>query len=122
LVLLQVEEDLGPDFRWSYRASSILFSGKSKYQEIDLVDTPTFGKVIHIILKKLNEPNYTLLCVQTSTQVLLLDGKMQSTESDEKVYHELLVHPTLLHHPCPKTVFIMGGESWMNVLTYKQRL
>jgi thermospermine synthase len=82
---LWIEEDLGPDFRWSYRASSILFSGKSKYQEIDLVDTPTFGKV------------------------LLLDGKMQSTESDEKVYHELLVHPTLLHHPCPKTVFIMGG-------------
>ena len=42
-------------------------------------------------------------------QVLLLDGKMQSTESDEEVYHELLVHPALLQHPNPKTVFIMGG-------------
>ena len=84
---MQVEEDLGPDYRWSYRVTSVLYSGRSQFQEIDLVDTPTFGKV------------------------LLLDGKMQSTESDEKVYHELLVHPTLLQHPCPKTVFIMGGEA-----------
>lgn len=27
-----------------------------------------------------------------------------------QVYHELLVHPPLLHHPNPKRVFIMGGE------------
>mmetsp|Transcript_15456 Transcript_15456/g.33523 ORF Transcript_15456/g.33523 Transcript_15456/m.33523 type:complete len:313 (+) Transcript_15456:180-1118(+) len=82
---LWLEEELGDDYRWSYRVTSVLFSGKSEFQEIDLVDTPTFGKV------------------------LLLDGKMQSTESDEKIYHELLVHPTFLHHPNPKTVFIMGG-------------
>lgn len=43
-------------------------------------------------------------------KVLLLDGKMQSSESDEEVYHELLVHPSLLQHPNPKSVFIMGGE------------
>ena len=42
-------------------------------------------------------------------QVLLLDGKMQSTEADEEVYHELLVHPALLQHACPRSVFIMGG-------------
>ncbi len=42
-------------------------------------------------------------------QVLLLDGKVQSAEADERVYHECLVHPALLHHPNPKTVFIMGG-------------
>lgn len=82
---LWLEEDLGDDYRWSYRVSSVLFSGKSQYQEVDLVDTPTWGKV------------------------LLLDGKMQSTEADEQVYHELLVHPPLLHHPNPKRVFIMGG-------------
>ncbi len=35
---------------------------------------------------------------------------MQSTECDEWVYHELLVHPALLHHPNPKTVFVAGGE------------
>jgi len=42
-------------------------------------------------------------------QVLLLDGKVQSAEADERVYHECLVHPALLHHPNPNTVFIMGG-------------
>ncbi len=35
---------------------------------------------------------------------------MQSTECDEWVYHELLVHPAMLHHPNPKTVFVAGGE------------
>nr|BAU61577.1 spermine synthase [Gonium pectorale]BAU61601.1 spermine synthase [Gonium pectorale] len=82
---LWLEEDLGDDYRWSYRVSAVLFSGRSTYQEVDLVDTPTWGKV------------------------LLLDGKMQSTEADEQVYHELLVHPPLLHHKNPKRVFIMGG-------------
>lgn len=43
-------------------------------------------------------------------QLLVLDGKAQSAEFDEAVYHELLVHPALLHHPNPKTVFICGGE------------
>lgn len=41
--------------------------------------------------------------------MLLLDGKLQSAESDEGLYHEVLVHPALLHHPNPKNVFIMGG-------------
>ena len=43
------------------------------------------------------------------SQVLLLDGKLQSAEADERVYHECLVHPALLHHPNPKKVFICGG-------------
>jgi thermospermine synthase len=42
-------------------------------------------------------------------QVLLLDGKLQSAEADERVYHECLVHPAMLHHPNPKKVFICGG-------------
>ena len=42
---LQLEEDLGDDYRWSYRVSEVLFSGRSEFQEIDLVDTPTWGKV-----------------------------------------------------------------------------
>ncbi|ONI33107.1 hypothetical protein PRUPE_1G405900 [Prunus persica] len=34
---------------------------------------------------------------------------MQSAEVDEFIYHECLIHPALLCHPKPKTVFIMGG-------------
>ena len=41
--------------------------------------------------------------------MLLLDGKSQSAEADEFVYHELLVHLALLLHPNPRTVFIAGG-------------
>jgi len=41
--------------------------------------------------------------------VLLLDGKMQSTEHDEWIYHEGLVHPAMLLHPGPRRVFICGG-------------
>lgn len=42
-------------------------------------------------------------------QTLFLDGKVQSSEIDEWVYHECLVHPAMLHHPNPKSVFICGG-------------
>ena len=34
---------------------------------------------------------------------------VQSAEADEYVYHELLVHPAMLLHPNPKTVFVAGG-------------
>ena len=40
---------------------------------------------------------------------LLLDGKTQSTERDEHIYHESLVHPALLLHPEPRDIFIGGG-------------
>ena len=45
-----------------------------------------------------------------SLQILLLDGKAQSAEADEFVYHELLVHPAMLLHPHPKSVFVAGGS------------
>jgi len=39
----------------------------------------------------------------------VLDGKIQSSERDEFIYHEALVHPAMLSHACPETVFIAGG-------------
>jgi hypothetical protein len=51
-------------------------------------------------------------CVSVcALQTLFLDGKVQSSEVDEWVYHELLVHPAMVMHPNPKTVFICGGEA-----------
>ncbi len=32
-------------------------------------------------------------------RTLALDGVIQFTESDEFIYHEMLVHPVLLSHP-----------------------
>jgi len=58
---------------------------RSKYQRIEVVDTEEFGRV------------------------LVLDGFVQSTELDEHVYHESLVHPAMVLHPDPKRVLILGG-------------
>ncbi|EPS63117.1 hypothetical protein M569_11671, partial [Genlisea aurea] len=79
------EEEIDVHLKWSFALNSVLHKGTSEYQEIALLDTKPFGKV------------------------LVIDGKMQSAEIDEFIYHECLIHPALLCHPNPKTVFIMGG-------------
>ncbi|KAE9603665.1 hypothetical protein Lal_00001608 [Lupinus albus] len=79
------EEVIDDDLKWSFALNSVLHKGISDYQEIALIDTKRFGKA------------------------LVIDGKMQSAEIDEFIYHECLIHPSLLCHPNPKTVFIMGG-------------
>ncbi|XP_027354623.1 thermospermine synthase ACAULIS5 [Abrus precatorius] len=79
------EEVIDDDLKWSFALNSVLHRGISDYQEIALLDTKRFGKA------------------------LVIDGKMQSAEIDEFIYHECLIHPPLLCHPNPKTLFIMGG-------------
>ncbi|XAR57575.1 Thermospermine synthase [Bertholletia excelsa] len=79
------EEEIDVDLKWSFAINSVLHKGKSQYQDIVLLDTKRFGKA------------------------LVIDGKMQSAEADEFIYHECLIHPALLSHPNPKTMFIMGG-------------
>ena len=68
-----------------YRIKDIVHTGKTPYQSVDILDTATFGRC------------------------LVLDGKTQSTEADEHIYHESLVHPALLCHTGPESVFIGGG-------------
>ncbi|XP_057771736.1 thermospermine synthase ACAULIS5-like [Salvia miltiorrhiza] len=79
------EEEIEENLRWCFALKSILHTGASQYQDIQLLDTKPFGKA------------------------LVIDGKLQSAEIDEFIYHESLVHPALLNHPNPKTIFIMGG-------------
>ncbi|XP_015083600.1 thermospermine synthase ACAULIS5-like [Solanum pennellii] len=79
------EEEIDVDLKWSFALNSVLHKGTSEYQDIALLDTKHFGKI------------------------LVIDGKMQSAEVDEFIYHECLIHPALLCHPNPKNVFIMGG-------------
>ena len=68
-----------------YRIKDIVYAGRTPYQAVHILDSETFGRC------------------------LILDGKTQSTEADEHVYHEALVHPALLLHPAPESVFIGGG-------------
>ncbi|KAK4412679.1 Thermospermine synthase ACAULIS5 [Sesamum alatum] len=79
------EEEIDVHLKWSFALNRVLHRGTSEYQDIALLDTKHFGKV------------------------LVIDGKMQSAEVDEFIYHECLIHPALLSHPNPKSVFIMGG-------------
>lgn len=63
----------------------ILYTGQTKFQSIEIIRSGSFGKC------------------------LMLDGKIQSSEVDEFIYHEALVQPSMITHPCPETVFIGGG-------------
>ncbi len=58
---------------------------RSKYQDIHLLGTYEYGKL------------------------LVIDGTVQMTERDEYIYHEMIVHPPLLTHKAPKKVLIIGG-------------
>ncbi len=58
---------------------------KTQFQAMDIVDTVSYGRA------------------------LFLDGKIQSGQADEFIYHECLVHPALVAHPAPRRVFIAGG-------------
>lgn len=58
---------------------------RSRYQEIVVADVEDFGRC------------------------LVLDGYIQSSEVDEYIYHESLVHPAMVLHPNPSKVLIIGG-------------
>lgn len=40
-----------------------------------------------------------------------IDGRLQSSEADEWIYHEALVQPAMLCHPNPQTVLCIGGST-----------
>lgn len=76
---------VAPDLIQAFGIKDILYSGRSKFQSIEVLETTSFGRC------------------------LVLDGKIQCSERDEFIYHEALVHPPLTLHPHPETVFIAGG-------------
>ncbi len=78
-------EALTPHLVMGISLVSTIYSGKTPYQRVEVMETVPFGRS------------------------LVLDGKTQSTLVDEHLYHETLVHPAMLHHPNPQTVFIGGG-------------
>ena len=63
----------------------VLYEGRTAYQRVAVDENACFGRG------------------------LILDDKTQSTEVDEFIYHEALVHPVMLAHPEPRDVFIAGG-------------
>ncbi|MCH7736984.1 MAG: polyamine aminopropyltransferase [Chloroflexi bacterium] len=78
-------EGIYPDLTVMLKVRQVYYSGHTAYQKVEILDSELFGRS------------------------LVLDGKTQSTERDEHIYHETLVHPAMLCHPGPKQVFIGGG-------------
>ena len=67
------------------KITKTLFSGKSDFQQLDIVETLEFGRM------------------------MLLDGLVMVTERDEFIYHDMITHPALFTHPNPKKVLVIGG-------------
>ncbi len=63
----------------------ILHSSRTEFQTLEILKLGSYGKC------------------------LVLDGKIQSTRSDEFIYHESLVHAALVSMKSPSTVLIAGG-------------
>ena len=78
-------EYITPDLFLASNLSRVLYAGRTQYQRVEIIDTVPFGRC------------------------LILDGRTQSTEADEFVYHEALVQPGLTSIPHPRSVFIAGG-------------
>lgn len=75
----------GPDLATAFRVTRRLHEERTPYQHLEVYESPTFGRM------------------------LVLDGAVQTTELEEFVYHEMLVHPALCTHPAPHRVLIIGG-------------
>jgi len=58
---------------------------KSEFQEIEIVESESFGKI------------------------LLIDGVIMLTEADEFCYHEMIAHVPLCVHPKAQKVLVIGG-------------
>ena len=65
--------------------TATLAQGRSSFQAYAIVVSPLFGKM------------------------LVLDGDTQSAALDERIYHELLVHPACAANGGPKRALILGG-------------
>lgn len=74
-----------PDVKLSIRVNRHLYSHKSEYQQIDIYDTPEFGRV------------------------LALDGNVMLTERDEFIYDEMVTHVPMAVHPNIQDVLVIGA-------------
>lgn len=73
------------DLHIGFRVRHVLHRERSTFQDIAIMDTPSFGRM------------------------LVLDGIVQTTVNDEFFYHEMIVHVPMMTHPHPERVLVIGG-------------
>src|SRR3989440_9037468 len=85
-----------PQYKWFFETTTpveghmhaiarTIATRQTKFQFMEIFETHSYGKV------------------------LVLDGRIQSSEHDEFIYHEILVQPGLLAHPKPVRAMVIGG-------------
>jgi spermidine synthase len=62
-----------------------LFALDTPFQRMEILETASYGKC------------------------LVLDGRIQSSVTDDFIYHETLVHPAVILSPRPETALVIGG-------------
>lgn len=68
-----------------YFEGTLIDTLQTPHQLIEVFDTPTLGKLMRI------------------------DGANMTSEGDEFLYHESLVHPAAVAHASPRNALIIGG-------------
>lgn len=80
-----IEETFHPNWRVGLKAEKVLFEDKSEHQDVVIFENATWGTV------------------------LMLDGVVQLSTSDEYAYHEMMAHVPLMALAKPRRVLIVGG-------------
>ncbi len=74
-----------PHAAFGTNAGKRLAEVQSAYQRVEVYDTPQFGRLFR------------------------LDGRFMTSEKDEFIYHECMVHPAAIAHAGPRTALVLGG-------------
>ena len=82
---LWYSENHTQNVKLSIKVDRHVYSGKSGFQQIDIFDTPEFGRVF------------------------TLDGLIMLTERDEFIYHEMMAHVPMAVNPKIQRVLIIGA-------------
>jgi spermidine synthase len=78
-------EEFAPTEFHHHAIDELYYAGRTPFQSVAVLRTPVFGKM------------------------LVLDGDTQSSQHDEKIYHESLVHPALAAIDDRSEILILGG-------------
>ncbi|WP_432359986.1 polyamine aminopropyltransferase [Sporosarcina sp. UB5] len=78
-------ENHSPNVQFSMKVIEHLYTGKSEFQKIDVLQTAEFGRV------------------------LTLDGYVMVTEKDEFIYHDMITHVPMATNPNIKKVLVIGA-------------
>ncbi|MGH8674540.1 MAG: polyamine aminopropyltransferase [Burkholderiales bacterium] len=80
-----IVEPLNDSTGFHVRATRKLGEWQTRFQKMEIYETPHYGRIFR------------------------LDGYNMTSEREEFVYHENLIHPALAAHAAPKKVLIIGG-------------